>query len=682
MAGKRVLPLFGGGPAVWTTAMLFFQVLLLAGYAYAHLATTYFARPLRTVAHLTLLAASFLLLPRVAAPWTAPSPGQPATSILFLLASTIGLPYFLLAATSPLIQTWVRDQGMPAHQATPPAFDQPPHQATPPAFDQPAYRFYALSNAASFLALLAYPVAVEPWISLRHQFWIWIALYIAYALSMARASFGTPLDSAAPSRAPGARGPYLYWIALAACGSTTLLAVTNQMCQEVAVIPFLWVLPLALYLLTFTICFDHDRWYRRLPWFLALSVLAPVACALMVLGSHGPLVLHIVVDTATLAAVCMICHGELARSKPTPAALTAFYLAISAGGALGGVFVALIAPAAFSSYAEFPIAIGGATLLALLALWRDGGLRDFTSQPLLHRAAVTGISFAAMAAVVTAGEGATTGALAVTRNFYGILRVTDLDQGPWANRRLTHGTILHGLQFLADDKAGWPTTYFGEHSGIGLAMTFHPRRFGPSPALRSGVIGLGAGTIAAYGRSGDVIRFYEINPEVERISRDSFTFRRASLAQVDVALGDARVVLEREAPQSFDVLTVDAFSSDAIPAHLLTAECADIYRRHLRPDGVLAVHISNRSLNLMPVVRGLAGHLHWRAELFESPLDLAHGELPSTWVVVTHNQEFWNTPAVRRAVIPWPNSGPNILLWTDDFTSLWRILKIPYLPGA
>ena len=661
MAGKRVLPPFGGGPAVWTTCMLLFQALLLAGYAYAHLVSTRLTRRAQITLHMALLGASVVLLPRMAQPETWKSPAglhDPAWAILLLLASTIGLPYFMLSTTGPLIQAWARD-----------------NEASP-------YRLYALSNAASFLALVSYPFAVEPWISVRHQFWIWSALYLAYVAATAGCALRSRIAPAVQAAVePLAPLTILYWIALAACGSTVLLAVTNQMCQEVAVIPFLWILPLALYLLTFTICFDHERWYSRKWWGLALAILGPTACAILAMGIQAPLAAHILVDTLVLVACCMICHGELAQSKPAPARLTSFYLAIAAGGALGGVFVAIVAPRVFSDFTEFPLALAACALLALDAWRRAGAFRAFNSRPLFMRSVISGLAMASLVAMVSASEGASDNDLRTVRNFYGILRIADKDLGDksMAKRTLTHGRILHGFQYLSQEKRGWPTTYFGEHTGIGLTMQFHPRRFSENQSLKAGVIGLGAGTIAAYGHVGDVIQFYEINPAVDDLSRDYFTYRRDSMARVTVALSAARVVLDSEPSQEFDVLAVDAFSSDAIPAHLLTAECAEIYRRHLKPDGVLAVHISNRSLDLSSVVRGLAAHLGWRAGLVTNPLDLRYGVVPATWVLVSNNQAFWDSPVIRQGVTPWTVDSRPPLVWTDDFTSLWRVLKFQAL---
>jgi hypothetical protein len=654
MAGKRILPRFGGGPAVWTTCMLLFQALLLAGYVYAHLVATRLSPRVQRRLHsgALILSVPFLLVILSPHRWATATAGDPALAILGLLIGVIGFPYLMLASTGPLMQSWARDDG------------------------SSVYRLYAVSNAASFLALLSYPVAIEPWISVQHQFWLWSAGYVVYVAVVLWVSRAVRDEPRAAERAPRPALPdLLYWLALAACGSTMLLAVTNQMCQEVAVIPFLWIVPLALYLLTFTVCFDRPRWYSRAAWGLALAILTPLACALLALSANVSVWPHILVDTLTLIAVCMVCHGELARSKPEPGQLTHFYLAISAGGALGGVFVAVIAPRIFTDFTEFPLALAAACLLGLDAWRRSGALRGFGNQPMMPRAVVGGLALAAALSIYLACQAGDSRDLAAVRNFYGILRVSQRGEPPWVRRVLTHGRTVHGFQYQDPDKRRWPTAYYGERSGIGLVMEFHPRRFTGDGALNAGVIGLGTGTVAAYGRSGDTVRFYEINPAVDRISNDYFTFRKDSAARVDVIPGDARLQLDAEAPQHYDLLAVDAFTSDAIPAHLLTAECAMLYRKHLQDDGVLLFHISNRTLDLAPVVRAIAERLGWRAGRVVSSTDTRYGVSQAAWVIVSGNETLWRLPLIQQAVDPWTASDRRPLEWTDDFTSLWRVLK-------
>ena len=650
MAGKSILPRFGGTPAVWTTCMLFFQTLLLAGYAYAHGVVSRLGARSQRVLHIGLLLASLAVLAGFDVPTKI---SDPVLSILILLLSTIGFPYFMLATTGPLMQAWAAQSG-----------------AAP-------YRLYAASNAASFLALLSYPVGLEPWISLEHQFWIWRAGYVAYA---AVAIWCALSGKAAPLRETLAGRPapreILHWTALAACGSTMLLATTNQICQEVAVIPFLWILPLAIYLLTFTLCFDSDRWYDRGAWGLAAAVLAPAACALLGMGSGAPIRTSILVDAAALAAVCMLCHGELACSRPEPERLTYFYLAIAGGGALGGFFVTVVAPRVFNSFTEFPLAMAAACVLTLNCWRREGLLWQFARESNVTRYALAGLAMAALLSLFMIGMQAEPGALAAVRNFYGVLRVYETGQPPMNRRSLVHGGTLHGFQYLDPEKRLMPVAYYPPGSGLGLAMIHHPKRTQSQP-LRAGIIGLGTGMIAIYGHPGDAVRFYEINPDVDRLSSQYFTYRRDSAATVEIVPGDARLTLAAETPRNYDVLVVDAFTSDAIPVHLLTRECAAIYRRHLQDDGLLVFNISNRSVDIAPVVRAIAARLGWRAARVVSPADESLGIKPAIWVIVSRNEAFWNTPQVRRAVAvsAWEAEDRAPLEWTDDFSSLWRVLK-------
>ncbi len=680
LISRFILPWFGGGPAVWATCMVFFQVVLLAGYTYAHLATERLSRRRHVWLHLSLLALSLLVLPIVPHPekWGAASAGSPEPRILLLLAVTVGLPYWLLSSTAPLIQRW---------------YSEVSAGRTP-------YRLYALSNAGSLLALLSYPVLVEPMLRLEWQASLWSAAYVVFvalcgwsALStMSLSATGlaplreppdpeTAASAETAERAPGT-GLLAFWLALAACGSALFLATTNQMCQEVSVVPFLWVLPLAIYLLTFIFCFEHERWYRRIWFAVPLAVLVPATCALMAAGLDFDLSIHILVYSATLFVACMVCHGELALLKPHPRYLTLFYLVVSAGGALGGIFVALAAPRMFNGYWEYPVALAGACVLAVLAWLRGGLTRTFADHPIRQRMLLAGMTLAYFSAVAFVWNNAHTAVLLRTRNFYGVLRVTDHEVADGKQRVLTHGNTLHGSQWLDDERRTWPTTYYGNDSGIGLAVDFHPRRFVDDPearGLRVGAVGLGAGTIAALLRSVDQIRFYEINPAVKEISEEYFTFREDSLAATEVVLGDARLQLDTElrngAPTPFDVLAVDAFNSDAIPIHLLTREAVDIYWKHMAPDGLLLFHISNHSLDLAPIVRAHAEYLGCEAARIIASGSEAKDTNYNTWVVVTQNREFLESPAIQSAVDPWTERDAAPLVWTDDFAGLWQVLK-------
>lgn len=649
--GRYILPWFGGGPAVWTNCMLFFQALLLAGYAYAHWLGSMRSAKRQALIHIGLLAASLAFLP-IAPRADAASSADPSVRILLLLASAVGGPYLLLSATGPLLQRWF-------------TWSEP---------GQSPWRLYALSNLGSLIALISYPFAVEPYLRLRTQTWIWSALYAIFAglcgwtAWTCRTAAFAPAASLRPSV-----WKVLFWMALAACGSILLLGTTNQICQEIAVVPFLWVAPLSIYLLTFILAFDHKRWYHRTSFAVAAGVLAPSACAMISATIAVPLWQQVAVFLSALFATCMVCHGELAFSRPAPQYLTAFYLAIAAGGAMGGVFAAIIAPRVFKQFIEYPIGLAAACLLGFTGWLMSGAFAQWTGRNFAVRVPLMALLLGGLsgsyAAVINRPA-----ALESWRNFYGILRVTLSSDSVGILRQLTHGRIRHGYQYLSRPQSTWATSYYGPSSGVGKvldALTV--------PHRRIAVIGLGTGTLAAWGREGDTFRFYEINPEVEHVARKWFTYLQDSKAHTEVTLGDARVQLERElaAGRSHDlnVIAVDAFSSDAIPLHLLTAQCGDLYRLRLAPGGVLLLHISNRSLRLEPVTRGLARHLGWQAGEITNVKNEDKGESSASWVILTPNAELLKGAEVTRAIGKWDDDGRQEILWTDDFASLWQVLK-------
>ena len=654
---KIILPWFGGSAAVWTTCLLFFQVVLLLGYLYAHWLFRYRSRRSQALIHIGLLAASLLVLPVLPGAGWKPAGGEdPAFRILLLLAATVGLPYFLLSTTGPLVQGW---------------YAQRFKGAVP-------YRLYALSNLGSMFALLSYPVLVEPVFATHAQAWGWSFGYAAFVVLcgstalVSRAGPDTGLLEAEDGPAPGAR-QYFFWIALPACASVLLLAITNHLSQNVAAIPFLWVLPLSLYLLSFILCFERAGWYRRSPYLqLAAVAIGGIGYSLADDLENTSIKILIPLFSAGLFICCMVCHGELARLKPHPRYLTSYYVMISVGGALGGVLVGLVAPHAFRGYYEMQAGLAACALLVLLVLRQDpeSGFAGSWKNP---RALVAGLLVAAfvvyLAFQVRKND---TGYRVIVRNFYGGLRI--LDEGEagdtGAVRKLMHGTINHGQQLLDPARRDWPTTYYGRKSGVGLAIG-ERQAVGP---LRAGVIGLGTGTLAAYGRPGDYIRFYEINPLVIQLARTEFSFLKDSKARVDVALGDARLSLEREPPQSFDVIAVDAFSGDSIPVHLLTREAFALYLRHLKPAGVLAVHVSNKYLDLEPVVRRESEALGRQAMTVDTEDDEETGTFGSTWVLVTARPDFFQKSVIKDAVQE-VELKKGLRLWTDDYSNLFQILK-------
>jgi hypothetical protein len=803
---KMILPWFGGSSAVWSTCMLFFQIVLLAGYGYAHWLTQTFTPRRQVSIHVGLLALAILTLPITPSDYWRPVDGShPSVRILMVLARHVGLPYFLLSTTGPLVQAW---------------FGRVYEGKSP-------YRLYALSNIGSLTALLSYPFLVEPNFTLGQQDIYWSLGFGLFGLLSGVLAWNVwrfaelPAAPVAADQSPSSESQEsipverkVTWVLLPALASIALLAVTNHLSQDVAAVPFLWVLPLSLYLLSFILCFDSDRWYVRA--FFAPAAMASILwlCLLesadsmdvhfkhahWAFGTGQEAVEHPVsylIDggmnrligwtnimlsgfgafrieqfqtnefdynplfqglfyLSSLFFGCMVCHGELARLKPGKQRLTEYYLSISAGGALGGVFVALLCPLLFVWYAELPLAQAGIFLvsgvavglmvfgklsgdqpankwlrftLCAIALSGVGVLSADSSLKHVESETLRGVACLVMAMIAAAlsyGIVATSrrelqimcsavagllmlsglfgivlgnvikvkdaNVVAAERSFYGALQVRDTAEGANGHpgRWLTHGRIQHGFQHLGPEMSlakreqiaaeylplrYQPATYYTRGSGIGLAVERHPN-FVQGRPFKIGVVGLGTGTIAAYGRAGDEIRFYEIDETVKRLSEAHFTFRQDTPAKADeVVLGDARLQMEREEPQNYDVLAIDAFSGDAIPVHLLTRECLAVYQKHLKPDGILAVHISNRYLDLAPIVRALAERGKMRVESFhynEHP-DSPVQDTASEWMLATTNLAFFEDDVVKGAITPLRQR--RVIEWTDQYSNLKDILR-------
>lgn len=651
LVGKLLLPWFGGSAGVWTTCLLFFQLLLLLGYFYSHAVVRHLSQRSQVLLHGALILLACLALPlRLHGVLKPAGTEEPVALLLGNLLLTVGLPYFLLSTTGPLVQTWVARKG------------------------QVPYRLFALSNLASMLALLSYPVLVEPIFQLRVQTLAWSGGFVLFGMlmaSLARRSAHAVVVAELPGEDGTAPdfGLKVIWTLMAAVPSVLLMAVTSHLSTNVAPIPFLWVLPLALYLLSFILCFESSRWYQR-GVFLTLLPIAMVGLTLLLDPQyrHAAARWQVAAFAAGLFIVCMVSHGELARLRPHPRHLTGFYLSLSLGGAFGGMLVALVAPHLFKSHLELPLGFAAALGAAFVALVKDSGkagpwVRRFGM--LLFAALSVGIATHAWKSDHSAGQEA----VARGRNFYGTLHVFDSGQGKDAWRVLAHGTITHGAQFLDPERRAWPVTYYSADSGVGLAIASLPEA-----PRRLGVIGLGAGSLAVWGRKGDLVRFYDINPLVETFARRHFTYLQDSPAQVEVAMGDARLTLDREAPQHYDLLALDAFSSDAIPVHLLTREAFGVYLKHLRPGGVLAVHVSNRYLNLRPVVRAAALSLGLETLVVDTDSDDEAGIYGSTWILLTQNPDFFRRRAFLESKDVISLDGESIP-WTDDFSNLYRILK-------
>ena len=645
---KQILPWFGGSAAVWATCMVFFQMTLLIGYAYADVTTRKLAPRRQVILHVTLLALSLLVLPIVPdAAWKPGGDENPSWRILGLLALTIGLPYFLLSATSPLLQAW---------------FARRFHHAIP-------YRLFALSNLASLLALLAYPVMIEPWISTVAQSVAWSMFYGLFALlcgcaaiasARSDASVAVPGQIAATREPPPGFGRQLTWLVLAGMATFLLLAVTNHVTQNVASLPFLWIMPLSLYLATFIFCFDHPRWYRRSVFLLLAATLLPLMAWY---ADSLDLKLVIPMYLAGLFVCCMFCHGELTLLRPAPKYLTTYYLMIALGGAIGGMLVGLVAPYIFTGYFELAI---GLVACALLLLYRTYRMAWWAT--LVSATVVGATAWGAGNAV----DDQVANSRVMMRNFYSVLKTRE-HQEPVPFRSLVHGGIVHGGQLLDPAMRMHPSSYFGPNSGYGRMFASLP-----DAPRKVGVIGLGAGSIIAYARKGDIFRFYAINPQVVELARHEFTFLSDTPANIDVVLGDGRLSLEREADQQFDVLAMDAFSGDSIPLHLLTREAMAIYMRHLKPGGVLAFQATNRFIDIAPVVASLAAEHGLSAVLIsdssESEAGADYWISGTDQILVTSNRALLDAEKVRSAATKI-TPPPGFRTWTDNFNNLLRVLK-------
>jgi SAM-dependent methyltransferase len=652
LLAKQILPWFGGAAIVWTLCMVFFQLVLLLGYAYAHWLTGRVSPRRQGLIHVALLVASLAFLPIAPdAGWKPSGEDNPVVRILALLFATIGLPYFLLSSTSPLVQAWFA-RAFPGSSP---------------------YRLFALSNFASMLALLGYPFLLEPWLDARQQSWGWSAGYVLFAIlggALAWSSRKLPaldmaggqLEATANEPRPAGRAIAL-WLALSVMGSVALLAVSNHLTQNISSIPLLWVIPLAVYLLTFILCFEGSRWYRRDVYLGSLAwMLCVMAWFLADKTLQFELLWQILVFTIGLFFVCMFCHGELAARRPGARHLTLFYLVVSLGGVIGGALVGIVAPVTLPGYLELEIALVVIAILAVITNLE----RPVPIMMLL--VAVIGITFAALAWRI---HTFTEDTVHIERNYYGVLRVKqnhmDIAGVDTPYRSLVHGSILHGEQWLSEKYRRSATTYYKTSSGIGRALL----AFEGKP-IKVGIIGLGAGSIAVYADADDTYRFYDINPAVIRVANTWFTYLKDSPGKMETVLGDARLSLEREAPQNFDVLAVDAFSGDSIPVHLITVEAFTEYLRHLKPEGVIAFHVSNRFLDLKPVLLAIAdkhgleyAYLHETGE---------NGGTTSDWVLITRDKRFIFRQEIAEATEPVV-PRPDWRLWTDAYNNLVQVFR-------
>lgn len=768
---KMILPWYGGSPAVWTTCMLFFQGLLLAGYAYAHWLVRTFSLGWQMRVHgvVTLLAALTLPISPSTA-WQPQANAEPVLSILLLLTVNVGLPFFALAATGPLVQSWFGGV----------------YPGRPP------YRLYALSNVGSLAALWLFPLLMEPNLPSGRQDFIWSGCFGAYLvmiflLSIAFERLPMDIEEKLKPQHHSARPPLkwlevLVWFALPALASIMLVAITAHICQDVAVVPMLWILPLSLYLISFIIVFDNPprhargvwsclaivslvgvsvvllddaiqakisqfgewsqlkslqefdltdytaraevemliyltsvfclakvcnvfdgpRWCARGVWG-ALAVLSLVAVSIVMLADQTQEQLaqyaqwlkvdlqgfdltdytdradiQTVVFLAALFGVCMICHGETVRKKPEPGNLTVFYLAIAAGGVLGTALVAIFCPLVFNRFYELNLGLILGFLVAGSVV--VSAIQDSLTTPRWLYAAHTGaavvLSGAFALLLVAQYDNAKSDDDVLFRNFYGIASVRTLnyvDSDTPYGRVLYNGQINHGFQFL-DERRFEPTSYYANGAGVELALRVL-RDAHPDRPLKVAVIGLGTGTMAAHGLEGETFVFYEIDPKILRIANEYFTYLADSAAKTSVIMGDARLQLAaHEQPQQYDLIVVDAFSGDAIPVHLLTLEAFALYKKHLAPNGILAVHTSNRHLRLAPVTARLADATGWSSVLIVNSDDDSADQAASDWVLATASEFVLADPEVMLRGEVLTNKHEDAPLWTDTFSNLRQVM--------
>jgi len=674
MAAKQLLPLLGGSSAVWITCLAFFQAVLLAGYLYAH----WLARQKRTSVHAVLAGVAVIVLlgpivlhgvlqsigVRLELNWDASA--HPVATIFEILGASIGLPFLLLSSTSPLLQVWwTREIGEPV-----------------------PYRLFALSNAGSLLALAMYPCLIEPYMRLTTQRDCWLAAFALYAAgSVWLAQIGSRVRGLIPiatevnlpaddAHETIGRQQRWMWFLLPMGASMQLAAVTSHLSQDIAAIPLLWVLPLAVYLMTFVFAFESPAFYKRsvVSRFM-IVLLASLGYALSRMDTRLPVGLAVLFYMIELFVTCWFCHAETYRLRPAGSTRTTeFYLMIAAGGVTGTFLIAIASPLLFRANYDLALAFLVSAMLAGLVLWQEGW-----SQRALWVTASVLLSGTAIALHIQFSRNA----LVRARNFYGSLRVTaaDYDDGGEDKtgtsatgpvRVLMNGRIRHGMQMMADTvHRKTPTTYYGEDSGVGIAL----RNCCAGRSKRIGVVGLGVGTLAAYEQAGDTVRFYEINPLVEPIARNLFTYLRESAGSTTVVTGDGRLALEHEPPQRFDALVVDAFTGDAIPLHLLTREAMRVYRNQLAPGGVIAFHVSNSYVDLAPEIGRLAEDQGMQARVVESFAVPAEGAYRATWVLVSENAAFFSIPAVHAAAVPIQRR-PDLRVWTDDYSSLLPVLRL------
>jgi hypothetical protein len=668
---KIILPWFGGGASVWTTCMLFFQSFLLIGYLYAYILTKILKVKHQIVVHLVFLLCSLFLLPyNISDIQNTLSSGPPTWAVLKVLFLGLGFPYLILSANTPLLQHW---------------FTRETNGANP-------YRLYAISNIGSFLALVSYPVLIEPFMTLDWQVKLWSSIYYLFVLLVAwiflnvvkqnnKDSHFIPEHIINPKIASFR---LILWFMLSALGVVLLVSTTNALTQNVPPVPFLWLAPLALYLLTYVVTFSNLGIYVRYLWLPFFMLLSFVALLIYFIGGQFDIITQLLIYLLILLCGCMICHGELNSLKPEQGNTTLFYLVLSGGGVFGSFLVSFVAKSLFDEFLEFPLAIFSVLVLATASLLWNKQYFLAEAKPILtgvvnnrHLSILaTGSAFVALVWLIAFSKLNNQYQqydIAKARNFYGILTVKDIAEDNVNERRLIDGTTSHGSQSLPLSKSAVPLSYYRPGTGVQLVI----EELSNDSNIQVGIIGLGVGALAAYGQSGDHYTFYELNPLVSVFANKYFSYLGSSNAAVDVKLGDARVTLQHELDlgqnNEFDLLIIDAFSGDLIPTHLMTHEAFLLYQQHIKTQGVMVLHLSNRHLSLLPVIIQHSNTLDMQVMLFETPGN--GNEHDAQWVVLTNNSRITQSQNLiyRQSVIS--KEQYKKVLWTDDYSSLLPILK-------
>ena len=644
---RLVLPMLGGAPAVWNTCLMFFQTLLLLGYLYAHASTRYLSPKRQVILHVALLALCFITLPiGIPRGWTPPASGNVIPWLVMTLTAAVGLPFFVLSATAPLLQKWLANFETPVENP---------------------YVLYAASNAGSFLGLLAFPLLLEPALTLRDQSRWWLVVFIvALGLLSSCGALAWKRMRASVVIRPGETAEVIpwaeriRWIALAFVPSSLLLSVTTYLSTDIAATPLLWVIPLSLYLLTFVIVFARSGQKlaigAEITHTLLITILAYVLFRHTSLGFRVGYLFHLGLFTVT----ALVLHGELAASRPSPAKLTEYYLWISLGGALGGIFAAIVVPLLFQSTRDYTLMLVIGMLLRLF----------FRNNKAHNQLPLVAVPALLLAAAGFSGKSRET--IFSDRSFFGIYRVT-LNAGP--SHVLYHGSTIHGAQFLKNPLS--PVTYYHPNGPVGAIF----QKLQVDRTDRNvGVVGLGTGSILCYSRPREHWTFFEIDAHVEKIAKNPrlFSYLTSCAIRPRVVLGDARLTLAREPAGRYALLVLDAFSSDAIPVHLLTREAMRVYDQVLEEHGILMIHISNRRLDLEPVVSGLADDAGMfglvRDDNVPNERQDKNYEYSSTWVALARNRD--DLAAITgdgkwRPLV----EAPHQKVWTDDYSNILSVIK-------